>query len=969
MTVYRFLIGILLLLFIGVSTPMFAANPTLPADGLIVKFRAATSQSSRIHALSTAGLTKVEAFSLVPGLTHVRTVAGETIQSSLAAIQNNPNVEYVEPNYYVNALAVPTDPEFAKQYGLQNTGQTGGVAGADVDAVNAWDLQTGNNVVIAVIDTGVEYTHPELENNIWTNSAEIPANGIDDDANGFIDDVYGWDFSNDDNDPLDDMGHGTHVAGIIAANTNNGAGIAGINWRAKIMSLKFIDAAGIGTTSNAIKALNYAVLMGAKISNNSWGGGAYTQGLYDTLAAANAAGHLFVAASGNNGLNTDDPVNSMHYPSSYDLVNVISVAATDEFDNLGTFSNYGAVSVDLAAPGKQILSLWINNSYLSLDGTSMAAPFVAGAAGLLLSSMPGLTIPQLRAALLDNVDPLPSLAGLMVTGGRLNLYNALSSITANISVTPTTQHIGVNETLAFFASGGTLPYQWSVTNSSVAQIDAATGLLQGLRPGTTQVTVQDANGFSKRSGDIIVDQLFMNPETAILNVGQTIQMTVNGGVAPYSWSSSNSNAFQIDPFSGVLTALAAGQGFVMVTDSNGLMLQSGLIEVIFVPDLVLSAPNGPLMVGDVFKFQAQGGVPPYTYGSLDTSLATIDPVNGTMKALRSGIAQIFVEDASGLRVTHNDILIEDVQVLTEVNSMQINESQSLNVIGGSPPFEWRVTNSRVATVDNNGLLTAIGPGSIKVTVMDSEGNLAATDVITISESTLLSVTTASSILALNQQVAIRASGGVPPYEWSVSNSAVLLVDPIGFTVSAKGVGVAHITVTDAVGNSASSPVIEVRNIVIFPQTTQLQVNEKVQFSATGGIEPYKWSVDNISVASIDFTGMLTAKISGIVTVLVEDADGVKSKSERIAISSGGSALPLFEITPRTAILSKRSSNGLTFTATGGVPPYTYSLSSPVGSINSVTGEYSPLSPTGGNTTVIVTDSQGNVRESGIISVR
>jgi len=951
-------------------TPVISAAATqdTAADGLIVKFRAETSQSSQLHALSTSGLRNVENFKLVPGLTHVRAVAGETIESTLAAISTNPNVEYAEPNYYVTALGIPNDPEFSKQYGLHNIGQTGGSNGADIDAVNSWDLQTGNNIIIAVIDTGVDYKHQDLSSNIWTNINEIPGNAIDDDNNGFVDDVYGWDFSNNDNDPLDDMGHGTHVAGIIAANTNNGIGMSGINWRAQIMSLKFIDAAGIGTTSNAIKAINYAVSMGARISNNSWGGGAFTQGLYDTLVAANQAGHLFVAASGNNGLNSDDPLNSKHYPSSYELVNVISVAATDELDNIGSFSNYGAVSVDLAAPGKQIFSLWLNNGYISLDGTSMAAPFVAGAAGILLSTLPNLTISELRSALLDNVDPIPGLNGLMVTGGRLNLFNSLNSITASITITPQSKHIAVNDSLSLFASGGTLPYTWSVSNPAVAQIDSASGLLLGLRPGTTQVIVQDSNRFTARTSNISVDQLTLSPLSAVLDIGQSLQFTPGGGVPPYTFISSNTNAIQVDSVSGVVTAMAPGQGLIIVQDSNGLALQSGLVEVIFIPDLALSAPLSPLSVGDVFKFNAEGGIPPYVFGSLDASIATIDTNNGTMKALRSGFAQIYVEDASGTRVTRTDIEIQSIQVFSTADTMRINETQSLNVLGGTPPYEWRVTNSLVASIDINGVLTALSGGSIKVTVMDIEGNLAATDIILISESRALNLLPIESIYATGQQFQLSVQGGTPPYSWTVSNAAVLSINQSTQTATALGEGVSFISVTDAMGETVTSNVIEVRTINIFPETTQYLVNDTVQFSATGGVDPYTWSVDNLTLASINSTGSFRAMVAGLVKVTVQDAEGIK-KTVNITINSGSELLPFFDITPRTAILSKRSSNGLTFSASGGIPPYTYSLSSPIGTINSTSGEYSPLSELGGNTTVIATDSTGNVRESGVISVR
>ncbi|MEK6984396.1 MAG: S8 family peptidase [Nanoarchaeota archaeon] len=221
-------------------------------------------------------------------------------------LSNNPAVEYAEPNYIVRINAVPNDPNFGLLYGLHNTGQTGGTVDADIDAPEAWDIQTGsNNVVVAVIDTGVDYSHSDLSANMWANAGEIPNNGLDDDSNGYIDDFRGWDFVNIDNNPMDDNGHGTHVSGTIGAIGDNGFGVAGVNWRVKIMPLKFLDAGGFGSSADAVLAIQYATLMGANIMSNSWGGGGYSQTLKNAISAANDAGILFVAAAGNSNNNND----------------------------------------------------------------------------------------------------------------------------------------------------------------------------------------------------------------------------------------------------------------------------------------------------------------------------------------------------------------------------------------------------------------------------------------------------------------------------------------------------------------------------------------------------------------------------------------------------------------------------------------------------------------------------------------
>ena len=350
-------------------------------------------------------------------------------QKAIDALEKNPVIAYIEMDHKVYIDKTPNDPRLSELWGLDNTGQTGGTSDADIDALEAWDIQTGNsNVVIAVIDTGVDHNHEDLSANMWTNPGETAGNGIDDDGNGYVDDVYGWDFYNNDNDPMDDHRHGTHCAGTIAAVGNNGVGVVGVNWAAKIMALKFLSAGGSGWTSDAVAAVEYTTKMKQDFGipiiamSNSWGGGGFSESLNDAIKAADTAGILFVAAAGNDG--TDNDV-SPHYPSSYDVPNVIAVAATDHNDDLAYFSNYGATSVDLAAPGVNILSTVLNDGYNSYSGTSMATPHVSGVAGLIKAQFPALTSDGVKSRLLGTVDPIPSLYGITVTGGRVNAFNAL----------------------------------------------------------------------------------------------------------------------------------------------------------------------------------------------------------------------------------------------------------------------------------------------------------------------------------------------------------------------------------------------------------------------------------------------------------------------------------------------------------------------------------------------------------------
>jgi subtilisin family serine protease len=348
-----------------------------------------------------------------------------------------PGVLAIEPDFIIDAppstpvpapspntepLSVPNDPDYPLQW-----------APPIIQVPTAWNVTTSvRNVVVAVLDSGIDLSHPDLAANIWSNPRELPTNGIDDESNGFIDDVHGWNFLNDTNNVQDVYGHGTHVSGIIGAVGNNGVGITGLNWQVSLMPLKILGDNGIGTVSAALAAMSYVTMMrrdfetNIVVSNNSWG--ATTSAsvvMQDAIAAMAAVGVIFVAAAGNNGSNNDV---TPRYPSSYDVPNVISVAASDSFDNLSIFTNYGPTSVDLAAPGSLIYSTLPGGTYGYLSGTSMAAPQVAGAVALLAAAKPGVTVAQLRAAILGSTDTIPSMVGLTVTGGRLNINGAMKSL-------------------------------------------------------------------------------------------------------------------------------------------------------------------------------------------------------------------------------------------------------------------------------------------------------------------------------------------------------------------------------------------------------------------------------------------------------------------------------------------------------------------------------------------------------------
>ncbi len=422
---------VILAIAIGILAAPALAQPAESVAGeFIIKYKAASNSLSRqarirsnLGVRSKADLPLIDA--QVVTATRAAGIDHEYVKNLLASGL----VEYVEPNYIYHTTATPNDSRYSQLWGMHNTGQTGGTADIDIDAPEAWSIITGGTTVVGVVDTGVDYNHPDLANNIWTNPGEIAGNNIDDDHNGYIDDVHGINAITGSGNPFDDNAHGTHCSGTIGGVGNNGTGVAGVNWNVKIMGLKFLDANGSGSTDAAITAINYAVMMknsgvNLRVLSNSWGGGGASQALQDAIEAANAAGILFVAAAGNDS-SDNDAVPS--YPANYDVANVISVAALDHNGNLASFSNYGRTKVHLAAPGVNIVSTTPNNTYSSYSGTSMATPHVSGVAALVANAEPGLTVAQLRQRILRTVTPLATMQGVVSTAGMLNAFNALTN--------------------------------------------------------------------------------------------------------------------------------------------------------------------------------------------------------------------------------------------------------------------------------------------------------------------------------------------------------------------------------------------------------------------------------------------------------------------------------------------------------------------------------------------------------------
>jgi subtilisin family serine protease len=412
---------------------------TNPKAEILVRFRPGVTQSA-IESIAQRLNDQVEdQIESVSGLEVIEDEDGKDAESVVAQYRALPEVEYAELNTEIKLdhddsgrKHIHADDEmFLRQWGLFNSGQNGGAAGADISAMRAWALTTGSDqVVVAVLDSGVDYSHPDLANNIWARPPIIMAYRDDDlTPEGPVEDVHGFNVVEDNGDPMDDNGHGTHCAGIIGAEGGNGIGIAGINWNVKIMPLKFMDADGIGTTKDAIEAINYLIDrkragVNVRIISASWGSTAKSRALEDVIRRAGDEGILFVAAAGNSSSDNDQ---TPHYPASYNLGNIISVAALNRKDELASFSNYGAKSVHIAAPGAEILSTYLQNGFEEKSGTSMATPAVAGVAALVLAQNPKMSVEDLRALLLKSVDPVPALKGKVSSSGRINAAKAVGA--------------------------------------------------------------------------------------------------------------------------------------------------------------------------------------------------------------------------------------------------------------------------------------------------------------------------------------------------------------------------------------------------------------------------------------------------------------------------------------------------------------------------------------------------------------
>lgn len=632
------------------------------SSDILVEFKPSAVSAKGPSAL--AGTTAGMALGLVPDLYEINLQQGTTVSQALAEYRASSGVVDAEPDYELTDSSYPNNPMFNQQSALLNTGQNGGTPGDDIGATHAWSVTTGSyNTVVSVMDTGIDYDQQDLYQNIWINQAEIPASRMKNlvdvyhdgritfaDLNnpinqgpfkitdvlhqGYIDaadilapmilnaqgqdtgmggwaypgntrdgdtahpnDFIGWNFVDNNNNPLDDNGHGTHVSGIIGAQGNSGVGVAGIDWQVSLMPIKFLDSNGNGSISAFIAGLDYAVQHGAMISNNSWSGAGNVQILSDAIANARAHGMIFVAAAGNGGTNNDT---TPAYPSNFNLDNIVSVAAVDNNNKLASFSNYGATSVDLAAPGVNILSTLPNDQYGMLSGTSMATPMVTGVLALVWSEHPSWNYQQVINQVLTTVDPVPGLQGKVLTGG---VVDAARAVGASTVVTPPPTSPGPLRVLSSSAGGtavnnfDSILVNFSAPVSASALSNANVALIG---PNGQRVTIQSFQATNSSGGSQI--ELLFASQTA----GGTYTLFIGAGLESKSagaLATTYQNTFVLAPAYSYQSTTRVGIPDVSQIAASLVVPQSFAISSVTVSLNLLNSIDGKM----ILELQAPDG--------------------------------------------------------------------------------------------------------------------------------------------------------------------------------------------------------------------------------------------------------------------------------------------------------------------------------------------------------------------------
>lgn len=861
--------------------------PEFVEDEILVKFKKNVDEAT-INDINKAHGTSVKSNRLVAGYMQLQVHGNEvSIRRLVALYKKLDEVEFAEPNYIVSIATIPNDANFSNLWGLHNTGQSGGTNDADIDMVETWDIMTdSSSVICAIIDTGVDYNHEDLAANMWKNPGEIAGNGIDDDGNGFIDDVMGWDFANNDNDPFDDNSHGTHVAGTIGAVGNNSIGVAGVSWNSKIMALKFLKGSGSGSTSDAISAIEYATMMGAKITNNSWGGGGFSQALKDAITAADAAGVLFVAAAGNNGTNNDS---SPHYPSSYDLPNIISVAATDSNDNLASFSNFGVSSVDIAAPGVSIYSSTPNNGYSSKSGTSMATPHVAGAATLMMAQFPALTNIEIKERMFSTVDAIASLNGIVTTNGRLNVNNAIMDTTPP---PPPPQDLVVifEDNMENGING------WSVS-------------------GSTSLWHQSFN----RSNSPITSWYYGDETTFTYDIGQQ-----NSGslISPPIDLSDVSNAtlkfshfLETEVYNGFDTAI------VSISNDEGLTYTNVFSRLSTNGLTINESINISLYDGSIITVK-------FSFDTVDNILNNFEGWYVDDVKIEGAISEVSPVADAGLDQTVIDFDDNGIETLT------LNGSGSFDPDGTIVSYEWKENGTVLGNTATTTYDFTVGSHEVSLTVADDMG-FTNTDFVTVTVNANIPPTANAGTdqivndvdgngfeaVTLNGSESFDPDGTIISYEWK-EGTTVLGTDPIITHDFDVGVFTVTLTVIDNLDFMATDDVIITVNanqkpVAIAGDDQTLEDSDgngletatltaSASFDNDGSIIAYEWREADILLGTdVTIATDFTIGLHNVTLTVFDDGDLSDSDALLITVNEAPSVGPIILVANIDINLSKK----------------------------------------------------------------
>lgn len=861
------------------NVPQFVENE------ILVKFKEGVDIEA-INEINKTHGTSVKTDRLAAGYMRLLVNGNDrAIRRVVMEYRNLDEVVFAEPNYIVDIEVIPNDPDFTNLWGLNNIGQTGGTIKADISMNAAWDIRTdGSTIISAVIDTGVDYGHEDLAQNMWINLGEIENNGIDDDGNGFIDDVKGWDFANDDNAPFDDNSHGTHVAGTIAAAGNNGVGVAGVNWAGTIMPLKFLRASGSGSTADAINAIEYATMMGAKVMNNSWGGGGFSQALKDAISAADTAGILFVAAAGNDGTNNET---TPHYPSSYDLSNIISVAATDHNDNLATFSNFGVSSVDIGAPGVSVYSTKPDNSYGFKSGTSMAAPHISGISALLMAQFQELSHFDIKDLMLNTVDKLASLTGKVLTDGRLNANKAISGTTPPPAQNPI---VILEDNMESGTNGWTVSGPTALWHQSNNRFNStSTSWYYGIEGAFNY----DTGG--RNSGALISPPVDLTNVTgATLNFTHFLDTEVfNGFDTAIVSISNNGGATFIDIFSKLTT--------------NNIFVQENL--------------NISMFDGNIITIK-------FFFDTIDNLINNFEGWYLDDVKVTGVIDQALPTSNAGADQTVTDIDGDGTEPAT------LDGSSSFDPDGSIISFEWKEGET---VLGNEAIITTdftVGSHSISLTVTDNDG-LTDIDIVTVTvNSTQPPVSNAGEdqtandtdgngieTITLNGSASFDPDGTIVAYEWKNSGS-VIGSESIITSDFQVGIHTVILIVTDnngAIGtdsvtitvNPNQPPAAIAGDDQILEDTDDngfetLTLDGTGSFDTDGNISTYKWEEADIllGTSSLIIKDM-TVGLHNITLTVTDNGGLINSDALLVTVNPKPSAAPLIYVASIDIQLSKK----------------------------------------------------------------